>query len=37
MPDPEKVAEAERKVRKGEERLARQLVLIRKIENSWPP
>jgi hypothetical protein len=32
MPDPERVAEAERHVREAEERLARQLVLIRKLK-----
>jgi hypothetical protein len=31
MPDPARVAEAQRQVREGEERLARQLVLIRKL------
>ena len=32
MPDPERVAEAERHVREAEERLVRQLVLIRKLK-----
>jgi hypothetical protein len=32
MPDPERVAEAERHVREAEERLARQFVLIRKFK-----
>jgi hypothetical protein len=32
MPDPERVAEAQRQVREGEERLARQLVVIRKLK-----
>ena len=32
MPDRETVAEAERRVREGEEQLSRQLVLIRKLK-----
>ena len=32
MPDPERVSEAERQVREAEERLARQLVLIRRLK-----
>ena len=32
MAYPERIAEAERQVREGEERLARQLVLIRKLK-----
>ena len=32
MPDPERVSEAERQVREAEERLARQLVLIRQLK-----
>jgi hypothetical protein len=31
-PDPERVSEAERQVREAEERLARQLVLIRRLK-----
>ena len=37
MPDPERVAEAERHVREAEERLARQLVLIRKLKIAGRP
>ena len=31
------LAEAERHVREGEARVARQLVLFRKLEGWWPP
>jgi hypothetical protein len=32
MPDPDEVAEAERQIREGEERVGHQLVLIRKLK-----